>query len=212
MSAVSHHERRQALRNVQRSIEELGQLEARLVEVVRNPPVRPGAPDGYPTGGDGVGGGSGTSDPVGVSVQQRVDSARTEVRRLTDVVWSELLVAERHLKEAVTNARRALATPDVSRIPARSRSLTPRFCVSCARPRPGTRNEACAFNARTTASKRSRADLCLWCLNRWEASSGEPARRKLPDIRLVVWKADNAGRHLTPEIEATLLGKTVAAS
>jgi hypothetical protein len=111
--------------------------------------------------------------------------------------------ALRALTAADAAATKALEPPKIAEPEQRPPEAI--WCVSCARPFPKELakehparkvGEAIAFEPRTSFTKRSRTDLCNWCLDEWEASSEKVLSRSI-DIRLVIWRADHPGRYVT---------------
>lgn len=210
----AHHERMRAYANILELVARIRTLDSRLQNVARGrtDTPRPDQPDGYPRGGDSTGRYSGTSDPTCAAVEQRAHQA-DKLRELADNAISGVFEALRILNQAESDAGRALSPPRQTEPEQRPPEAI--WCVSCARQRPKdleqlpTRKagEAIAFEPRTTMTKRSRDDLCSWCLDRWEGSSEDTSRRKLPDIRLVAWRADNPHRKVTENVERILLGQ-----
>jgi hypothetical protein len=98
---ISHHERRQAIRNARVFLDRLERDDPTL-STVRRRPVKPAnAPDGYPRGGDSVGGSSGHSDPTGGAVESWIDTERTRVADLVDDAWRKLIDAVHQLRTTV---------------------------------------------------------------------------------------------------------------
>lgn len=162
-------------------------------------------PDGYPRGGDSSGRMTGIADPTGSAVEQR-EAQADKLRQHADQAFASVHEALRALSAAHTHTVKALEPPKIIDLVER-RPDDSVWCISCLRHRPDNSGKRIpiAFEPRTLMTGRSRDDLCSWCLRRWEGSSDEPARRTLPDIRFVIWRAEHPGRYLTEPIERDLL-------
>jgi hypothetical protein len=167
-------------------------------------------PDGYPRGGDGTGRASGHGDPTGAAVEQRNLQSDRLSEHANEAI-SAVFEALRALTAADAAATKALDPPKIAEPEQRPPEAI--WCVSCARPFPKELakehparkvGEAIAFEPRTSATKRSRTDLCNWCLDEWEASSEKVLSRSI-DIRLVIWRADHPGRYVTTRVRSDVL-------
>jgi hypothetical protein len=208
----AYHERMRAFASIAELVPIVRAMDSQLAEVARGRLAAPriDQPDGYPRGGGGRAGG--TSDPTGAAVEQReLQAAR--LAELAEQAIGAVFRALDEMKAAQALAARALEPPRMAEPERRPPEQI--WCISCARARPKEleqlpakrAGEAIAFEPRTSMTKRSRDDLCSWCLDRWEGSAADPGRRKLPDIRLVAWRADNPHRKVTQQVEQQLLGQ-----
>lgn len=175
-------------------------------------------PDGYPRGGDGTGRASGVSDPTASAVEQR-NATADRLREYADDAMSSVFEALKALEAAFASASKALDPPRPAPV---EKQAAPKaiFCVSCARLFPKelkdehkarTVGESITFEPRHGFTNRSRDDLCSWCLVEWDASGDDNKRKELPDIRLVIWRDDHPGRHVTTRVRAEVLGKKCSA-
>jgi hypothetical protein len=204
---INHHERAHAIRDARLYLERLENDDGILSRVRRRPIKPANAPDGYPRGGDGIGGQTGHSDPTAGAVESWVDTERTRVADLVDEAWSKLIDAFGLLKAADSCRARALE-PQRPRMPEGTSPPAAVWCISCARPWPGTK-QSITFEPRSSMTKRGRDDLCSWCLRQWEASNEDPTSRVIPDVRLVVWHHEHPGRYLTATIEKAVLAESL---
>lgn len=205
---MNHHERNRAIRNARVYLDRL-EADDGTLSIVRRRPVKPAnAPDGYPRGGDGVGGNSGHSDPTGGAVESWIDTERTRVADLVDDAWRKLNDAVNLLAAADSCRARALEQRRARVEPVRSTGEV-WWCISCARAWPGT-TQSIAFEPRSKATKRSRDDLCNACLDEWEASGTDTTSRSLGDIRLVIWRHEHPGRYVTESVRQIALAESLA--
>lgn len=215
MPRYAHHERLRAYQSIEQLVSRLRTRDHQLALVARGRIEQPrdDRPDGYPRGGDGGGRMSGVSDPTGSAVEQRNLQA-DRLREHADDAMSSVFEALKALVAADAAASKALDPPkfaDEQKKPAVPLAI---WCVSCARLLPKEHRddlpsravgESIAFNPRHQFTKRSRTDLCSWCLKEWDASGNGNGSRKLPDIRLVIWRADHANREVTERVRAQVL-------
>lgn len=210
-----YHDRQRAYASLLELTAEVRSLDHRLSIVARGKiEPRDDRRDGYPGGGDGTGRSSGVSDPTASAVEQRNRQA-DELREYADDAIASVFEALEALKAAQASARKALDPPrpaEPEKVPA-PKAI---FCVSCARPFPKELKdehkarkvgESITFEPRHGYTNRSRNDLCSWCLVEWDASGDDGKQRTLPDIRLVIWRDDHPGRHVTTRVRAEVLGK-----
>lgn len=207
----AHHERLRAYAACIAYVERIRERDYHLAMVIRGRLESPRAdrPDGYPRGGDG-GYSSGVSDPTGAAAEQREAQADRLKTHAEDAI-AAVFEALRALVAADASCAKALEPPKASEVEVR-RPDDAVWCISCLRERVDrhgnrVRGSVTAFEPRTLAAKRSRDDLCSWCLTRWETSSDDPTARELPDVRLAMWRADNPGRYLTERIAVEVLKK-----
>lgn len=207
---TTHHQRAQAIRNMRRYLDRLEQADQVLAQARRRPVKPPNAPDGWPRGGgDGSSHASGHSDPTGNAVEAWIDTERTRVADLVDRCWARLCEAEGILAGADSDRARALE-PERPRSAAAPESAVHQtwWCISCARPWPGTQ-QAIAFEPRHRLAKRSRDDLCNACLNSWEASGDDATSREFPDVRIVIWRHEHPGRYVTEAVRRSALAESL---
>lgn len=205
-----YHERQKAYANIIALAERLRARDHQLSIASKRMLVAPLAdlPDGYPRGGDGVGRSSGVSDSTGGAVMSRLGEADPRAEYAEDAVAS-LFEALGALKAADASAVKALDAPAKFE-PEKPKPPKSVFCVSCARLFPKelrdkykhrTVGEMIATEPRHNFTKRSRDDLCSWCLGEYDATG------KVPHIELVIWRDDHPGRNVTPRVRAEVLGK-----
>lgn len=208
-----YHDRLRALNSIEELVRTIRPRDARLAETARGRSSTPriDVPDGYPRGGDGGGRAGGTSDPTGSAVEQR-ESQAARMAQLAEDAYDAVFDALAQLKRAESLSARALEPPRMAEPEKRAPEAI--WCISCARAFPKeltkdfpghTAGEAISFEPRSSATKRSRDDLCNWCLAEWEGSNEVGLRRKLPDTRLVIWRADHSGRYVTERVRADVL-------
>lgn len=211
-----HHERMRAYNSAIQMLEQLRSKDHQLAIASQRHIDAPRAdlPDGYPRGGAGGGRMSGVSDPTGVAVEQRNRQADRLAEYAEDAIAS-LFEAHKALVAALAAASKALDPPRPAE-PEKPRPAQAIWCISCARLFPKELadehksrrvGESIAFEPRHGFTNRSRADLCSWCLVEWDASGEDGKQKQLPDIRLVIWRDDHPGRHVTARVRAEVLGK-----
>lgn len=210
----AHHERLRAYSSIEQLVAKVRAHDHHLAMVARGRIEQPRAdrPDGYPRGGDGSHG-SGVSNPTLGAVEQReVQADRLRVH--AEDAFGAVFEALKALVAADAHRAKALEPPRAPELAVR-RPDDAMWCVSCMRERRDpkgqpVRGTVIAFSQRTPIMKRSRRDLCSWCLKEWEASDDDNAKRRLPDIRLVMWRAEHAGQTVTERVRVFVLGKQPA--
>lgn len=178
----TYHERQQTYASIRRILTAFEQDDFRLAKLSELAQA-----DGYPAGGDGSGHSAGDhSDPTAAAVSARVDG--TDPASQAFAALQEALIA---FGQADQQRRRALPTDQPE---AKPKSTSGDWCTSCARARRG---DGTTLHVPLPVEKHGgRQDLCHWCRRFWLESSDDPTKRKLPDPRLCLARAD--GVRLTP--------------